>query len=124
MWYFSWILGLGLAAAFSILNALWFELSASGSPVNFGSIARGASLVGAASTAAVLTGVPFLAVPHLDARAHAILSFLLTGMSAGFVHGLGMRPHALVWRVAFSPWMAWPLLASGWIALLAPRAGL
>ena len=28
MWYFSWILGAGLAAAFGILNALWFELDA------------------------------------------------------------------------------------------------
>ncbi|MBI1274266.1 MAG: cytochrome bd-I oxidase subunit CydX [Alphaproteobacteria bacterium] len=28
MWYFSWILGLGLACAFGILNALWFELEA------------------------------------------------------------------------------------------------
>ena len=27
MWYFSWMLGLGLACAFAILNALWFELS-------------------------------------------------------------------------------------------------
>lgn len=26
MWYFSWILGLGLAAAFSILNAMWYEV--------------------------------------------------------------------------------------------------
>ncbi|MFQ6018795.1 MAG: cytochrome bd-I oxidase subunit CydX [Kiloniellaceae bacterium] len=26
MWYFSWVLGLGLACAFAILNALWFEL--------------------------------------------------------------------------------------------------
>ena len=26
MWYFSWVLGLGLACAFSILNAMWFEL--------------------------------------------------------------------------------------------------
>lgn len=26
MWYFSWILGLGLAVAFSILNALWLEV--------------------------------------------------------------------------------------------------
>lgn len=26
MWYFSWILGLGLACAFGILNAIWFEL--------------------------------------------------------------------------------------------------
>jgi cyd operon protein YbgT len=28
MWYFSWILGAGLACAFGILNALWFELDA------------------------------------------------------------------------------------------------
>lgn len=27
MWYFSWILGLGLALTFGILNALWIEVS-------------------------------------------------------------------------------------------------
>jgi cyd operon protein YbgT len=27
MWYFSWVLGLGLACAFAILNAMWFELT-------------------------------------------------------------------------------------------------
>ncbi|MBB6094512.1 cyd operon protein YbgT [Povalibacter uvarum] len=26
MWYFSWILGLGLACTFAILNAMWLEL--------------------------------------------------------------------------------------------------
>lgn len=26
MWYFAWILGLGLAATFSILNAMWYEV--------------------------------------------------------------------------------------------------
>jgi cyd operon protein YbgT len=26
MWYFSWILGLGLACAFGVLNAMWLEL--------------------------------------------------------------------------------------------------
>lgn len=26
MWYFSWILGLGLACSFAILNAMWFEM--------------------------------------------------------------------------------------------------
>ncbi len=26
MWYFAWILGLSLACAFAVLNALWFEL--------------------------------------------------------------------------------------------------
>ena len=28
MWYFSWILALGLAVAFAVLNAMWFELHA------------------------------------------------------------------------------------------------
>ena len=26
MWYFSWILGVGLACAFAILNAMWVEM--------------------------------------------------------------------------------------------------
>lgn len=26
MWYFAWILGLGLALTFGILNAIWFEI--------------------------------------------------------------------------------------------------
>ncbi|MFA5663689.1 cytochrome bd-I oxidase subunit CydX [Castellaniella sp.] len=26
MWYFAWVLGLGLACSFAILNALWHEL--------------------------------------------------------------------------------------------------
>jgi len=26
MWYFSWVLGLGLACAFAILNAMWLEV--------------------------------------------------------------------------------------------------
>jgi cytochrome bd-I ubiquinol oxidase subunit X len=26
MWYFTWVLGLGLACAFAILNAMWLEL--------------------------------------------------------------------------------------------------
>jgi cyd operon protein YbgT len=25
MWYFSWVLGLGLAVAFGILNGIWHE---------------------------------------------------------------------------------------------------
>jgi cyd operon protein YbgT len=26
MWYFSWILGTGLACMFAVLNAMWLEL--------------------------------------------------------------------------------------------------
>jgi len=26
MWYFSWILGVSLAASFAILNGMWYEM--------------------------------------------------------------------------------------------------
>jgi cyd operon protein YbgT len=26
MWYFSWILGLGLAVTFGVLNAIWYDV--------------------------------------------------------------------------------------------------
>lgn len=26
MWYFSWILGVALALAFGVLNAIWYEV--------------------------------------------------------------------------------------------------
>jgi len=26
MWYFTWVLGLGLACSFAIFNAMWLEL--------------------------------------------------------------------------------------------------
>ncbi len=25
MWYFTWVLGVGLAVAFGIINVMWFE---------------------------------------------------------------------------------------------------
>jgi len=27
MWYFAWVLGLGLALTFGVLNAMWYELA-------------------------------------------------------------------------------------------------
>jgi cytochrome bd-I ubiquinol oxidase subunit X len=32
VWYFSWLLGLGLALAFGVLNAMWYELIESKPP--------------------------------------------------------------------------------------------
>jgi cytochrome bd-I ubiquinol oxidase subunit X len=26
MWYFAWVLGTGLALAFGVLNAMWYEM--------------------------------------------------------------------------------------------------
>ena len=33
MWYFAWILGLGLACTFAILNALWHEVKSEDDPL-------------------------------------------------------------------------------------------
>jgi cyd operon protein YbgT len=27
MWYFTWLLGLGLALTFGVLNAIWYEVT-------------------------------------------------------------------------------------------------
>ena len=32
MWYFTWILGIGLACSFAILNAMWYEVHAGEAP--------------------------------------------------------------------------------------------
>jgi cyd operon protein YbgT len=34
MWYFSWILGLAFALAFSVINAMWYEFGGRGIDVN------------------------------------------------------------------------------------------
>lgn len=34
MWYFSWILGLGLALTFGVLNAMWYEIREGEPPVD------------------------------------------------------------------------------------------
>ena len=32
MWYFAWVLGIGLAASFAILNAMWYEINVGDAP--------------------------------------------------------------------------------------------
>jgi cyd operon protein YbgT len=36
MWYFSWILGLGLALTFGVLNAIWYEVCEGGKDIHPG----------------------------------------------------------------------------------------
>jgi cyd operon protein YbgT len=33
MWYFSWILGIGLALAFGVINVMWLESEQDNEPV-------------------------------------------------------------------------------------------
>jgi cyd operon protein YbgT len=40
MWYFSWILGTGLALAFGVLNAIWYEIIESQRPRSTGEASK------------------------------------------------------------------------------------
>jgi cyd operon protein YbgT len=40
MWYFSWILGLGLAVGFGIINGLWHEFNSPSMTIRRGNPAR------------------------------------------------------------------------------------
>ena len=50
---------------------------------------------------------------------HSLLTLLLLGTSAGFIHGSGFVPRLLIWKLLFSPLFAWPALVFGlWYVLM------
>lgn len=44
---------------------------------------------------------------------HGMLTLVMWGLSAGFVHGVGFVPRNRLLRTAVGPYVAWPLLAVG-----------
>lgn len=63
---------------------------------------------------ALATSSLILAYPQALAHAgHGLLSLVMLGVSAGFVHGVGFVPVHRVWRYLFSPWVAWSLMGTG-----------
>ncbi|HUV99385.1 MAG TPA: cyd operon YbgE family protein [Gallionella sp.] len=64
-------------------------------------------------TAMVLAGM-VLAYPRaLGEAGHGMLSLMMLGICAGFVHGVGFVPEHKLLRIAFGPWLAWPLMGMG-----------
>ncbi len=59
------------------------------------------------------SGLTFTWPQALAHAGHGLLSAVMLGACAGFVHGVGFVPRARVWRLVFSPWAAWPLMAAG-----------
>jgi predicted membrane protein len=65
-----------------------------------------------------LAGVIFTYPNALVHISHGILSLIMLGICAGFVHGVGFIQNDKLWRVLFGPWMAWGLMIMGlWILL-------
>ncbi|MHB1091972.1 cyd operon YbgE family protein [Thiobacillus sp.] len=49
---------------------------------------------------------------------HGILTLIMWGLSAGFVHGVGFVPRNPVLRVVLGPLIAWPLMGLGLVCYI------
>ncbi|WP_223246919.1 cyd operon YbgE family protein [Sulfuriferula thiophila] len=79
-------------------------------------LARAGSLVLASILATLITFYP----PALAQLSHGMLTVLIWGVCAGFVHGIGFDPEARFWRVVLGPVIAWPLMALALLLILKP----
>lgn len=79
---------------------------------------RSLSLASAASLALAVTAYPRGLMHEGIALDHGLLSLLMWGMSAGFVHGVGFDPSNHWLRVLLGPVIAWPILLLGWTLFL------
>ena len=81
--------------------------------------ARALSLTAAGALALSLTLMPQILGQHAaSGAAHAGLSLAMLGMAGSFVYGFGFRPDNVAFRILFSPWISWALMAGGlWIAI-------
>jgi len=78
--------------------------------------ARGVSLVPALALMILVTVLPRgLTGPDGSPISHGVLTLIMWGMSAGFVHGIGFVPRNNVLRVLLGPVIAWLLMGVGLI---------
>jgi len=57
-----------------------------------------------------LSGVIFTYPNVMAHSSHNFLSLAMLGICAGFIHGVGFVPETKMWRILFSPWVAWALM--------------
>jgi predicted membrane protein len=79
-----------------------------------GGWARGVSLASALALMTLITLFPRgLTVENGSPVSHGVLTLIMWGMSAGFVHGVGFVPRNRVLRVLLGPVVAWLLMGVG-----------
>ncbi|SEK25235.1 cyd operon protein YbgE [Atopomonas hussainii] len=79
--------------------------------------ARGLSCLLATPLVLVLLVHPGLFVDASGQYNHSALMWLMLGLSAAIVHGVGFDPQSRPWRWVFQPLVAWPLMAWGYVLL-------
>lgn len=76
------------------------------------------SLLAATGLALVVTVYPGGMMHDGMTMNHGMLSLLMLGMSAGFVHGFGFIPDNRWLRMLLGPYVAWPILLLGWVLFI------
>jgi len=75
---------------------------------------RGVSLLAALTLMLLVTLLPRgLTVDDGSPIGHGVLTLIMWGLSAGFVHGVGFVPHNRILRVLLGPLAAWLGMAVG-----------
>jgi predicted membrane protein len=85
----------------------------------YGLTARLFSLLLAAALSGVMLFVPTLLVG--DDVNHGLLTLLMWGIAAGFVHGVGYVPVHHIWRLLLGPLVGWGLMLGVGVVLLLAR---
>lgn len=90
-----------------------------GPPWLYGGAARLLSLLLAGALSGVMLFVPTLLVG--DDVSHGLLTLLMWGIAAGFVHGVGYVPVHRVWQLLLGPLVGWGLMLGVGVILLLGR---
>lgn len=77
------------------------------------------SLLLASSLSALLLTYPRAVATSLSEVNHTLLFLVMWGIATGFIHGVGFVPRMIIWRIVFNPFIGWPLMATGFLSMLA-----
>ncbi len=78
--------------------------------VAYSQSARIISLLSASLLSIALLIYPIMAAKTAQELNHTNLVLSLSGISSGFIHGVGFIPKSCLWRWVFSPYLAWALM--------------
>ncbi|MDD3518601.1 MAG: cyd operon YbgE family protein [Chromatiales bacterium] len=87
-------------------------------PYPAGIVGRGVSFLLAVALTVLILVYPRAIATGIDEIRHGLLSLLMWGIAAGFVHGVGFVPRLTPWRLVFHPIVGWTLMIGGIMLLL------
>jgi cyd operon protein YbgE len=85
----------------------------------YGFAARTVSFVMAVALSALILIYPKAIATSATEINHGMLSMLMWGIAAGFVHGVGFVPIHTLWRIVLGPIVGWVFMLAGGVFILA-----